>query len=172
MVLAEPAAEDKTRSAWEILVSAVCRLMRLRKNAIIALLKFSLGASISASSCTAKPATPSEPPKKAEKVTDEVYQRGLCSFYSDKLAGNKTASGEPYDPSGMTCAHKKLKLGSRVQVHLLKTGKKAICKVNDRGPFSKTKIIDLSKGMAKALGVEGNSVHKVELRVVEASGSR
>lgn len=100
------------------------------------------------------------------------YQVGIASFYSDALTGNRTASGEPYDPSDKTCAHKKLPFGTVVEVKVLRTGKRAQCRVNDRGPFVKKRIIDLSKGMADELGVAGNSIHKVEVRVVERGDGR
>lgn len=100
------------------------------------------------------------------------YQTGIASFYSDALAGNRTASGEPYDPSDQTCAHKKLPFGTVVEVKVLRTGKRAKCRINDRGPFVKKRIIDLSKGMAEELGVAGNSIHKVEVRVVKKGDGR
>lgn len=100
----------------------------------------------------------------ANKVVGPVFEEGIASYYSDKLAGRKTASGEPYEPSKMTCAHRKLRFGTVVEVERKKNGKKARCTVNDRGPYAKARIIDLSRAVAEALDIEG--VAQVRLREV------
>lgn len=80
---------------------------------------------------------------------------GIVSFYSDKLAGRPTASGAPYDPEKMTCAHLKLKFGTKLVIERKSNGKRTHCVVNDRGPYSKTKILDLSRAAAEELEMDG-----------------
>lgn len=101
----------------------------------------------------------------SSKSVGPVIAEGMASFYADSLAGNKTASGEPYDPSADTCAHKKIAFGTVLEVERVDNGKKATCRVNDRGPYHDGRIIDLSRAVAEALGIEG--VAKVRLRTVE-----
>lgn len=88
-------------------------------------------------------------------------QRGVASWYGPGFVGKPTASGAPYDPERMTCAHKTLKLGSVVRVT---RGPLAIsCLVNDRGPFVGTRIIDLSRAGSRALGFDGVAEVVVEV---------
>jgi rare lipoprotein A len=96
-----------------------------------------------------------------------VFEEGIASFYSDALAGHRTASGEVYDPNKLTCAHRSLPFGTRVEVTALRTRASAVCRVNDRGPYAKGRIIDLSRGMGRALGVDPHDVYKVEIRVTD-----
>jgi rare lipoprotein A len=105
-------------------------------------------------------AAPSDDPPSSGRAP---FETGIASFYHPSLAGNQTANGERYEPDKQTCAHRTLPFGTDVEVKLLRTGATAVCRVNDRGPFAKNRVIDLSMGMAKALGVEGNDIHKVEL---------
>jgi len=72
-------------------------------------------------------------------------QRGLASYYADKYQYRATASGELFDQSAMTAAHRSLPFGTRVKVINIKNGKYAIVRINDRGPFVQGRIIDLSK---------------------------
>ncbi|MCC7387095.1 MAG: septal ring lytic transglycosylase RlpA family protein [Deltaproteobacteria bacterium] len=95
------------------------------------------------------------------------YQSGIASFYALSLAGRKTANGERFDPGARTCAHKKLPFGTKVRVYLLRTRTAAVCRVNDRGPYVDGRIIDLSPALAEDLGVKGNDIHKVEIRIEE-----
>lgn len=76
-------------------------------------------------------------------------QCGGASWYA---LNSRTASGEWMNPSAMTAAHKTLPLGSKVKVTHAKTGKSIIVRINDRGPFIKGRVIDLSKGAARKLG--------------------
>lgn len=92
---------------------------------------------------------------------------GVASYYSDKLAGRLTASGVPYDPNQATCAHKELRFGTRVVVTVLDSGRSVSCVVNDRGPFVAGRIIDLSKRLARELGLLERGVAEVRVVVVE-----
>jgi len=98
------------------------------------------------------------------KTPRPVFQTGIASFYSDALAGRPTASGEPYDPSADTCAHRELPFGTAVEVERLGTAARAQCRVNDRGPFHEDRVIDLSRSVAERLEIDG--IAKVALRVV------
>lgn len=82
----------------------------------------------------------------------QTRQYGLASFYS--LRG-KTASGERLNGGALTAAHRTLPLGSRVRVTNLRTGKSIIVRINDRGPFVKGRIIDLSRRAAQVIGIAG-----------------
>lgn len=79
-------------------------------------------------------------------------QEGVASFYSHR---GRTASGGRSDPDSLTAAHRRLPFGSRVLVTHLKSGKQVIVTINDRGPFRKGRIIDLSRQAAKQLGITG-----------------
>lgn len=88
-------------------------------------------------------------------------ERGLASLYSPYFQGKRTASGERFDTHTLTAAHKTLPFGTRVRVLSLSTGKEVVVRINDRGPFVKGRIIDLSNTAAKALGFNG--LHQVEI---------
>lgn len=111
------------------------------------------------------------PSKSAPKTTCEprepVIETGIASHYADSLAGRPTASGEAYDPRKFTCAHPKLPFQTMLEVVRVKTGRRVRCRVNDRGPFAKGRIIDLSRAAAEALGMDG--ITKVRLRRVKVS---
>ncbi|MEX0954823.1 MAG: septal ring lytic transglycosylase RlpA family protein [Rhizobiaceae bacterium] len=77
-------------------------------------------------------------------------QCGSASWYA--LAGNRTANGERMDPSAMTAAHRSLPFGSKVKVTNQRNGRVVVVRINDRGPFIKGRIIDVSKAAANALG--------------------
>lgn len=87
-------------------------------------------------------------PTKSKAFTQE----GMASFYSHR---GRNASGGRSDPNSMTAAHRHLPFGSRVVVTNLKSGKQVTVTVNDRGPFRKGRIIDLSREAAKQLGIKG-----------------
>jgi rare lipoprotein A len=89
-------------------------------------------------------------------------QVGLASYYKH---GRKTANGERFNPDGLTAAHRSLKFGTRVRVTHLKTRRSVVVRINDRGPFIRGRIIDLSYGAARAVGLKGTG--KVELIVLK-----
>jgi rare lipoprotein A len=97
-------------------------------------------------------------------------QRGVASYYHDSLHGNKTASGQVYDKTKLSAAHKSLPLGSKVRVTDLRTGKSIVVRVNDRGPFVKGRIIDLSRRAATELGMLKRGVTRVKLEVLSVPG--
>ena len=92
---------------------------------------------------------------------------GLASYYARKFHQRRTASGEVYDQDGMTAAHRRLPFGTRVRVTNLHNGKSVILRINDRGPFRKERIIDVSYRAARQLGFVGRGVAEVRVEVVE-----
>lgn len=100
------------------------------------------------------------------ELTAIMVTEGHASFYHDSLAGRSTANGEKYDPNAKTCAHKTLPFGTMLVVEDPSTGKKTTCRVNDRGPFVGGRIIDLSKRVARELGIIEKGVTKVRIRIL------
>ncbi len=92
-------------------------------------------------------------------------QEGQCSFYADKFHGRSTASGERYDKTLFTCAHMTLPYGTNLKVTNLSNGKTVVVRVNDRGPFSPNRIVDVSKAAAEALDMITAGVVKVRLEI-------
>lgn len=90
------------------------------------------------------------------------YQIGQASWYGRYFQGKKTANGESYDMNGLTCAHRSLPLGSWIRVTNLKNMKSVFVRVNDRGPMPENRIVDLSYGAAKAVGLAGIGKVKLE----------
>ncbi len=97
-------------------------------------------------------------------------ERGVASWYGPGFHGNKTANGEQYDMHQLTAAHRTLPLGSVAEVRSLTSDRKVKVRINDRGPFAKGRIIDLSFAAAKVLAMTGNGTDRVELRVVAYQG--
>ena len=97
-----------------------------------------------------------------EKAAD-FRQKGIASWYGKQFHGRKTSNGEVYNMYGVTAAHKTLPLGTWVKVRNLENGKSAELRINDRGPFVRGRVIDLSYGAAKKLGVVGPGTAKVEV---------
>ncbi|NNE62584.1 MAG: septal ring lytic transglycosylase RlpA family protein [Gammaproteobacteria bacterium] len=96
-------------------------------------------------------------------------ERGTASWYGTKFHGRRTSSGEVYNMHGMTAAHKTLPLPTYVRVENMENGKSVIVKVNDRGPFVGTRIIDLSYAAAQKLGVVGPGTAEVEISAVRSA---
>ncbi len=93
-------------------------------------------------------------------------ERGVASWYGPGFHGNKTANGERFDMHQLTAAHRTLPLGSVAVVRSMRTGRSVTVRINDRGPFARGRILDLSFAGAKALGMTGNGTDEIELRVV------
>jgi rare lipoprotein A len=92
---------------------------------------------------------------------------GYASYYSNKFAGKKTASGDIYDPKKFTASHRTLPFGTKVKVENLSNGKSVVVTINDRGPLKKERIIDLSFSAAKALGIEKKGIAKVKIEILK-----
>jgi rare lipoprotein A len=100
------------------------------------------------------------------KAAGDDEERGVASYYSNKLAGHKTASGERYDPKELTAAHKTLPFGTIVEVRR-DDGRHVRVRINDRGPFVKGRVIDLSHKAAEEIGLVKDGVAKVTVSVVD-----
>jgi rare lipoprotein A len=98
-------------------------------------------------------------------------QQGIASWYGEDFHGKKTSSGEPYDMNAMTAAHKTLPLGTWVKLTHLETGREIQVRINDRGPFVRNRIIDLSVEAAKAIGIYDAGTGPVEIVTIGATGN-
>jgi rare lipoprotein A len=97
-------------------------------------------------------------------------QKGVASYYSDRFDGRRTASGERYENTAYTAAHKRLPLGTVVRVTNTRNGKSVDVTINDRGPYVRGRIIDLSRRAARAIGMVKHGLARVELEVVSLPG--
>jgi rare lipoprotein A len=93
---------------------------------------------------------------------------GLASFY---VEGERTASGERFDPHALTAAHRTLPFGTLLRVTNVATGRSVTVRVNDRGPFVPGRVVDVSYSAAESLGIVGQGVARVKLNVVHAQAS-
>jgi len=135
------------------------KVSMIKAGAVTLMIMSALGVSASAS----------DPAPSAKSTTQSVKPRrwfeiGKASWYGLKFQGRKTAMGETFDMNGLTCAHRSLPLGSWVRVTNLKNRRSIFVRVNDRGPVPEDRIIDLSYGAARAVGLAG--VGKVKLEAV------
>ena len=103
----------------------------------------------------------------AQAASTTDGQEGDASYYADSLNGNKTASGELYDKNALTAAHRTLPFGTKVKVTFLKTGKSVDVVINDRGPYAKHRIIDLSRAAATKIGLIDAGHGTVRLDVIK-----
>lgn len=94
-------------------------------------------------------------------------QTGKASFYAKNLSGRKTASGERLHKDSLTCAHRSYPFGTLLRVTNVLNGRKVIVRVNDRGPFHKGRIIDLSWGAAKELGMIAQGIASVTVKKMD-----
>jgi len=90
----------------------------------------------------------------------------MASWYGGRWIGRKTANGEIYRAADMTAAHKTLPFGTRVRVTDQKTGESTIVRINNRGPFVRGRVIDLSDAAASDLGIKRRGVARVKLEVL------
>jgi rare lipoprotein A len=89
---------------------------------------------------------------------------GLASYYK---SGKLTANGERYNPSGLTAAHRKLPFGTMLKVTNLRNGKSVIVRVNDRGPFVKKRVLDLSYGAAQVIGLHRTGIGAIKFDIIK-----
>jgi rare lipoprotein A len=100
------------------------------------------------------------------KHSQGFMERGVASWYGPGFHRKRTSSGEPYDMHGMTAAHRVLPLPTYVEVTHLGSGRRAVVKVNDRGPFKDGRVLDLSYAAAQSLGIHGPGTAWVEIRAL------
>ena len=91
-------------------------------------------------------------------------RKGLASYYADSYEGKTTANGEIYRQGKITAAHKTLPFGTKVEVTNLSNNKSVVVRINDRGPYIRGRIIDLTKAAAREIDMVGAGVAKVKIR--------
>lgn len=91
-----------------------------------------------------------------------AVQTGIASWYGPRFHGRRTASGERFDMHAMTAAHRSLPFGTRARVRNPANGQEVVVRINDRGPFTRGRIVDLSRAAARLLGIAG--IAPVELQ--------
>lgn len=116
----------------------------------------------------AAPAAPTMVADAAEEATAEAKHLGSgeASYYGNELAGNRTASGERFNPGALTAAHRTLPLGSKIRVTNIANGKSVIVRINDRGPFVKKRLIDVSYAAAQRISMLRSGHARVSLALV------
>lgn len=112
------------------------------------------------------PAFASSEPKNQEKTDVLHVSEGKASYYASRFQGRKTANGETFNMHELTAAHRFLPFGTWVRVTNLKNGRNVIVRINDRGPFIKGRVIDLSKGAAKRIGLEKSGIAQVRIEAI------
>ena len=110
--------------------------------------------------------TPPAPPSSGAAAIS-AQQRGRISMYGNDLAGRKTASGEPFDPTALTMAHRTLPFGTHVLVTNLENQRSVEVVVNDRGPFASGRIADLSEAAARRIGMVRDGVVEALLDILQ-----
>jgi len=99
-------------------------------------------------------------------------QSGRASWYGPGFHGKVTASGETFDEAALTAAHKSIPLGSKARVTNVTNGNSVEVKINDRGPFTQGRIIDLSRAAARALGILGTGIAIVRVELVASESDK
>ena len=99
-----------------------------------------------------------------ELLLAEPMGSGVASWYGNELAGNRTASGERFNPRDLTAAHRTLPLGSKVRVTY--QGRSVVVRINDRGPFHGNRVIDLSQAAAEQIGIRRAGSGRVDLALL------
>ena len=98
-----------------------------------------------------------------------AHEQGVASWYGPNFVGRPTASGEIFDPTQLTAAHKSLPFGTRVRVVNLDNGLDVVARINDRGPFKPGRVIDLARAAAERIQMIGAGTAQVRLELVEAN---
>ena len=121
---------------------------------------------------------PEEEPSVIEKLNTvasntvrKFSQTGMASWYGRQFHGRKTASGETFDMNALTAAHRSLPLNCFIRVTNKTNGKSVVVKVNDRGPFHGNRVLDLSYGAAKQLGITNAGTAKVSIERIDGPNS-
>jgi rare lipoprotein A len=104
----------------------------------------------------------------AQSSQASFVQSGVASWYGREFQGRKTASGARFNPEALTAAHRSLPLNCYIRVTNKKNGQSVVVKVNDRGPFHQNRVLDLSYGAAKAIGLAKSGVANVKIERVSA----
>jgi len=109
--------------------------------------------------------TPPDADVDADPV-ERLLGEGMASYYGAELAGRRTASGERFNPGELTAAHRTLPFGSKVRVTNPANGRSVVVRINDRGPFTRGRLIDLSRSAADRIGIVGRGHGEVQLALL------
>jgi rare lipoprotein A len=101
-----------------------------------------------------------------------AVQIGTASWYGREFAGRRTASGEIFRPQDLTAAHRTLPFGTQVRVINVENGRKIDVRINDRGPFTRHRILDVSEAAARKLGFHRRGLARVRLEYPEPNGAK
>lgn len=105
--------------------------------------------------------------EKYKNTPRKHLQSGVASYYADKFNGRRTANGERFDNTAMTAAHPSLPFGTLIEVTNMRNGKKVVVRVNDRGPYTHARVLDLSRNAARQLGMHNTGTAKVKVAVLD-----
>src|SRR5215470_11046104 len=142
---------------------------RRRSGVFVLFIAFTIGAPVLAFGQTpAKPGAPAAAPGAALTGAVGETQSGLAAYYSRRLNGRRTASGERFNNGALTTAHQTLPFGTKVKVTNAKNNRSVVLRVNDRGPTQPGRIVDVSRAAAERLGIVRAGLTEVKLEVVEA----
>ena len=101
------------------------------------------------------------------RPTNSRVQKGRAAFYSGALEGHKTACGGAYDASKLTTAHRSLPCGTKIRITNMKNGKSVVATVNDWGPTSRNRIVDVSRAVAEKLDFVRQGTTTVRVEIVQ-----
>ena len=99
-------------------------------------------------------------------------EAGLAAVYTDALNGHVTASGQVYDPTKLTAAHKTLPYGTKIRVTNTKNNKTVVLRINDRGPKQAARVLDISPAAAAQLGIDRRVMREVTVEVIEVGSGK
>ncbi|HEY3916247.1 MAG TPA: septal ring lytic transglycosylase RlpA family protein [Stellaceae bacterium] len=124
-----------------------------------------LGAALAGCQAAPPPAPP--PPPSPPRFT----QIGLASWYGPHFSGKRTADGERLNANALTAAHRTLPINTMVRVTDLENGRSVVVRINDRGPYHRGRIIDVSAEAARMLGMQGDGVARVRIEALDLKGA-
>lgn len=102
-------------------------------------------------------------PVEAAEPAGVLLGTGVASYYGERFRGRRTASGERFNPDALTAAHRRLPFGTRLRVTNLRNDRSVIVRINDRGPFTRGRVIDLSKAAARRIGMIASGTARVRI---------
>jgi rare lipoprotein A len=128
-----------------------------------ALMSVCMAATLLVAGCKTENSSRRQTPAPAQEPAPSFQQSGEASWYGPGFHGRRTASGETFNQNDLTAAHRTLPLGSKAEVTDVETGKSVQVTINDRGPYVKNRVIDLSKAAAKKLGITKDGTSTVRI---------
>ncbi len=148
-----------------------CRLFSMRRLLRIGALTLAFAVSFDLAAWAAEETTTTSTSATTSSTNVGPSFSGNVSWYGAQFHGRKTASGEIFDMKKFTAAHKKLPFGTKILIENPRTGKSVLVKVNDRGPYAKGRVLDLSRGAAEKLGILLGGVAFVDCTILGKGGT-